>query len=77
MHMDHTTEMLSSYACALSYEDLGPEVIHPLDDAELNAKFRGLASPTITDQQCDLALELLWSAEHLPNLDELWDALVV
>ena len=26
--MDHTTEMLSSYACALSYEDLGPEVVH-------------------------------------------------
>lgn len=50
---------------------------NPLDDEELNAKFRGLAYPTITDQQCDLVLELLWSAERLPNLDELWDALVV
>ena len=26
--MDRTTEMLSSYACNLSYEDLPPEVIH-------------------------------------------------
>ena len=26
--MDHATEMLSSYACGLSYEDLGPEVVH-------------------------------------------------
>ena len=26
--MDATTELLSSYACGLTYEDLGPEVVH-------------------------------------------------
>ena len=26
--MDRTTELLSSYACRLSYEDLGPKVVH-------------------------------------------------
>ncbi len=26
--MDRTTEMLSAYACDLSYEDLSPEVVH-------------------------------------------------
>ena len=50
---------------------------NPLTDSELNAKFRSLASPTITEQQCDRILELLWSTENLPNLDEVWDALVV
>ena len=26
--MDHTTELLSSYACRLTYQDLPPEVVH-------------------------------------------------
>ena len=26
--MDRTTEILSEYACDLSYEDLSPEVVH-------------------------------------------------
>ena len=26
--MDQTTELLSSYACNLNFEDLGPEVVH-------------------------------------------------
>ena len=26
--MDRTTEMLASYACRLSYEDLGPKTVH-------------------------------------------------
>src|SRR5262245_5139835 len=26
--MDHTTELLSTYACQLTYQDLPPEVIH-------------------------------------------------
>ena len=50
---------------------------NPLDDAEVSAKFRGLAVPTITEQQCDEALGLAWSLEDLPALDFLWDALVV
>ena len=26
--MDRTTDLLSSYACGLTFEDLGPDVIH-------------------------------------------------
>ena len=50
---------------------------NPLDDAEVSAKFRGLAVPTITEQQCDEVLGLAWSLESLPDLEILWDALVV
>jgi 2-methylcitrate dehydratase len=50
---------------------------NPLDDAEVAAKFRRLATPTITEQQCDQALNLLWSLESLGNLDEVLDSLVV
>jgi len=31
----------------------------------------------LTAQQCDRALELLWSLEDQPNLKELFDNLVV
>ena len=50
---------------------------NPLDDSEVSDKFRRLATPTITDQQCEQALELLWSLEHLPTLDDVFDSLVV
>jgi 2-methylcitrate dehydratase len=50
---------------------------NPLDDAEVAAKFRRLATPTITEHQCDQALDLLWSLESLGNLDEVLDSLVV
>ncbi len=50
---------------------------NPLADSEISSKFRGLAMPTITDGQCDEALGLLWSLETLPNLDDVFDDLVV
>jgi 2-methylcitrate dehydratase len=50
---------------------------NPLSDAELSAKFRGLARPTITDQQCAEALDLLWRLEDLPNLQGVYDSLIV
>jgi 2-methylcitrate dehydratase len=50
---------------------------NPLNDAEVAAKFRRLAVPTITEQQCDQALELLWSLESLTDLDEVLDSLIV
>ena len=48
-----------------------------LDDGEVSAKFRGLAVPTVTEQQCDEALGLVWSLEDLSGLDDVFDALVV
>ncbi len=50
---------------------------NPLSDAEVDAKFRRLACPTITEQQCEQALELIWSLENLPNLRGIFDSLVV
>ena len=50
---------------------------NPLSDSEISGKFRRLAMPTITNRQCDEALDLLWSLETLPNLDDVFDALIV
>ena len=50
---------------------------NPLDDSEINGKFKRLASPTITNEQCDTALGLLWDLENLETFDEVFDALVV
>ena len=50
---------------------------NPLSDADVDAKFRRLACPTITEQQCEQALELIWSLENLPNLTGIFDSLVV
>ena len=74
-HMEITTKAGQSLVASTSYPKGHQN--NPLDDSELEAKFRGLAVPTITEQQCDLALQLLWDAENLPNLDQLFDTLVV
>lgn len=50
---------------------------NPLSDAEVDGKFKRLACPTITEQQCEQALELIWSLENLPNLRGIFDSLVV
>ncbi len=50
---------------------------NPLSDAEVDAKFRRLACPTVTEQQCEQALELIWSLENLPHLRGIFDSLVV
>ena len=50
---------------------------NPLSDADVDAKFHRLACPTITEQQCEQALELIWSLENLPNLESIFDSLVV
>ena len=50
---------------------------NPLTDAEVSDKFRRLATPAITPQQCQQALDLLWNLENLPDLDPLFAALLV
>ena len=49
---------------------------NPLNDAELEAKFRHLAAGTLPEPQCQAALAQLWSLEHAPNLRQLFDCLV-
>jgi 2-methylcitrate dehydratase PrpD len=50
---------------------------NPLSDADVEAKFRRLAGEVLTEQQCRTVLELLWSLERLPDLQALFDALVI
>ena len=49
----------------------------PMSDAEVEEKFRSCCAELLTPQQCDRALELLWTLEEQPNLKELFDTLVV
>ncbi len=48
-----------------------------MTDAEIDAKFRSLSAELLAPRQYDRALSLLWSLEDQPNLEELFDALVV
>jgi 2-methylcitrate dehydratase len=73
--MEITTRSGQSYVAATSYPKGHRN--NPLDDTEVSGKFRRLAAPTITEQQCDQALKLLWSLENQPDLDEIFDTLVV
>ena len=50
---------------------------NPMTDADIEAKFRSLSAQLLTAEQYDRALNLLWSMEEQPNLEELFDALVV
>jgi 2-methylcitrate dehydratase PrpD len=50
---------------------------NPLSDVDVEAKFRRLAEAVLTEQQCSTTLELLWGVERLPNLQALFDILVV
>jgi 2-methylcitrate dehydratase len=49
---------------------------NPLDDAELEAKFRHLAADILPEPQCHAALTQLWSLEKAPNLRQLFDSLL-
>jgi 2-methylcitrate dehydratase len=50
---------------------------NPMTDADIEAKFRSLSAGLLPAEQCDRALDLLWSIQEQPDLDELYDALVV
>jgi 2-methylcitrate dehydratase len=50
---------------------------NPLQDAELEAKFRHLAQGVLPEVQCRAALAQLWSLDQAANLRVLFDSLVV
>jgi 2-methylcitrate dehydratase len=50
---------------------------NPMSDADVEAKFRAGCVALLTAPQCDRALERLWSLEAQPNLQALFDTLVV
>jgi 2-methylcitrate dehydratase len=50
---------------------------NPMSDSEVEAKFQSLSSATLTSSQCGRALEIAWSLDSSPDLNELFDCLVV
>ena len=50
---------------------------NPLDDSELEIKFRSFAGGLLTDMQCDQVLGTLWAFDEETDMDELFDGLVV
>jgi 2-methylcitrate dehydratase len=50
---------------------------NPMQDAEVESKFRHLADGVLTEQQCRAALTHLWSLEQAPNLHALLDSLII
>lgn len=50
---------------------------NPMSDAEIEAKFRSIAADLIPAERCDRALDLLWTLEEQPNLEKLFDALII
>lgn len=50
---------------------------NPLTDAEVEAKFRGLAEGALPPARCDEALAQIWSLDHAPDMDALFESLVI
>ncbi|MCH7738278.1 MAG: MmgE/PrpD family protein, partial [Chloroflexi bacterium] len=50
---------------------------NPLDDKELEGKFRSFAAGVLSDMQCDQVLETIWAIDEATDMDDLFDGLVV
>jgi len=51
--------------------------LNPLTDAEVEAKFRGLAEGVLPPGRCDETLAQIWALDHAPDLDALFESLVI
>jgi len=50
---------------------------NPLSDDQVVGKFLNLAGGVLSEERCNAAIDLLWSLEKLPNLQSLFDKLIV
>ena len=50
---------------------------NPMSDAEVAAKFRSFAGAMLSDSQCGQALERIWALDTLPDLEPVFDSLVI
>lgn len=50
---------------------------NPLDDRELEGKFRNFSAGVLSDMQCDQVLETIWTIDEATDMDYLFDGLVV
>ena len=86
---DFTSRYPSEYNCriTLTATDGSTHSVHtswprghqrnPMDDAEVEGKFRGFSGGVLTPDRCSQALENIWSLDRLPNLEQVFDSLVV
>ena len=74
-HMTVTTTSGQTLMAAVSHPKGFPR--HALTDAEVEAKFRGLAGDVLSAAQCQAALDSLWALEQAPNLKALFDHVVL
>ena len=51
--------------------------LNPLDDFQVEAKFRSLALNELSDLKCDRTLEILWSLDGASNMEPLFDSLAI
>ena len=50
---------------------------NPLDDKELEGKFRSFASGVLSDMQCEDVLRTIWAIDEATDMNDLFDGLVV
>ena len=86
---DFTKRFSEEYNCHMelttrSGQRLTASVMHPkgfpdntLSDTEMEEKFHPLAADVLSADQCNRALDILWSFEQAPNLTALFDSIVV
>ena len=87
--LEFTANFPEQYNCRITVTDQSGEVHtahtaypkghtnNPMDDAELEGKFRSFASGVLSDLQCDQVLQTLWSFDESTDMDDLFDGLVV
>ena len=87
--LEFTANFPEQYNCRITVTDQSGEVHtahtayskghsnNPMDDAELEGKFRSFASGVLSDLQCDQVLQTLWSFDEATDMDDLFDGLVV
>ena len=86
---EFTARFPSEYNCRVTVTDRsgGVHTAHtafskghknnPLDDQELEGKFRSFAAGVLSDMQCGQVLETIWAVDEATDMDDLFDGLVV
>ena len=86
---DFTARYPSEYNCRITVtaSDGNSHVAHtawprghrsnPMTEAEVETKFRNFAGTELSSTQCDEALEAIRSLDSLPNLEPVFDSLVI
>ena len=86
---EFTAKFPSEYNCRITVTDLAgnEHTAHtsyskghknnPLDDNEMEGKFRSFSAGVLSDTQCDQALENIWAIDEATDMDDLFDSLVI